>query len=266
MSLPIAAPLGVDLVRSSLSLCSGLRVHAVDVSDVLRLSSLRMRSGKATHIVTVNPEIDQLQLRDRAYAAIVNGSEIRTCDGVGVQMAARLRGALVPPRVTGVALTRSLVELSIGAGCSVMVIGAEEGVRRRFEGQLTQRGGKVIEGTSMLIADVAAAAAQLAPRIPDRCIVLVALGAPRQESLIHALRRSCTSAAIYIGVGGAIDYLTGATVYPPAVIRTLGLEWLFRLATAPRKRLRRQLASLPQFATREVLLALRSRLGQFISS
>jgi len=260
VSSAISMLTGLDLVRASFQLSSGLRVHTVSVDDVVRLSHLRMQAGIATHIVTVNPEIDQNLLRDPVYAAAVNSSDVRTCDGVGVQVAARMRGSLVPPRATGVALSSALIEASVVRGWQVMIIGAQESVRRDFEEQLVRSGVAVAPGSSARIDDPAQAAEVLAPVIPERCVVLVALGVPKQELLIRELRRRVPHAAIYVGVGGAIDYLAGKVVYPPVFLRRLGLEWLFRLVMEPRKRLKRQLTSLPVFAMRELALAVATRL------
>lgn len=253
-------PAGLDLVRASFQLSSGLRVHTVSVADVVRLSHLRMHAGVATHIVTVNPEIDQNMLRDPVYAEAVKNSDVRTCDGVGVQVAARMRGSLVPPRATGVALSSALIEASVARGWKVMIIGAQESVRRNFEERLVRSGVAVAPGSSAMIDVPAQTAETLAPAIPERCVVLVALGVPKQELLIRELRQRVPHAAIYVGVGGAIDYLSGVAVYPPALLRRLGLEWLFRLIREPRKRLKRQFTSLPLFALRELALAIATRL------
>ena len=260
MSPAISLLTGLDLVRASFRLSSGLRVHAVSVADVVRLSHLRMQAGIATHIVTVNPEIDQNLLRDPVYAAAVKDSDVRTCDGVGVQVAARMRGSLVPPRATGVALASALIEASVMRSWKVMIIGAQESVRQLYEDRLVRSGVAVVPGSSAMIEDSVQAAAAFAPAIPERCVVLVALGVPKQELLIRELRQRVPHAAIYVGVGGAIDYLAGEAVYPPAFLRRLGLEWLFRLIMEPRKRLKRQFTSLPLFALRELALAFATRL------
>jgi len=251
---------GFDLVRASFQLSSGLSVHTVSVADVVRLSHIRMQAGIATHIVTVNPEIDQNLMRDPVYAAAVKNSDVRTCDGVGVQVAARMRGSVVPPRATGVALASALIEASLVRGWKVMIIGAQESVRRHFEERLVRSGVVVVPGSSAVIDNPAQAAETLARAIPERCVVLVALGVPKQELLIRELRQRVPHAAIYVGVGGAIDYLAGEAVYPPAFLRRLGLEWLFRLIMEPRKRLKRQFTSLPMFALRELMLAIATRL------
>lgn len=241
-----------DLVCARVRLGSGFTVHAVSVPDLTRLLQLRMAAGRSTHVVTMNPEIDQAAVDDDSYARVVGESDVRTCDGVGIQIAARIRGGLVPPRATGVDLTEALVAAAAEHRLAVMAVGAQESVRTRFEKQLASRGITVTPGTST-IDSIPDAADRIAPRLQDRQIVLVALGAPKQELLIRELRRRSSAAAIYIGVGGTLDYLTGAVPRPAAWIRAMGIEWLYRLLLQPRRRLRRQLVSLPRFALRELL-------------
>src|SRR5260221_388506 len=59
-------------------------------------------------------------------------------------------------------------------------------------------------------------------------IVLVAYGAPAQEKWI-ARNLDVSGAAAAIGVGGTFDYLAGRVRRAPALVRRLGLEWLFRV-------------------------------------
>lgn len=79
---------------------------------------------------------------------------------------------------------------------------------------------------------------------PD--IVWVGLGSPRQEVWM-ATHRPRLGAAILIGVGAAFDLHGGAKPQAPAWMRARGLEWLFRLATEPRRLWRRYAVTVPLF-------------------
>ena len=68
--------------------------------------------------------------------------------------------------------------------------------------------------------------------------------------------RPLLNAPLLIGVGAAFDFLSGAKPQAPVWIQRIGLEWLFRLVSEPR-RLWRRYASYPLF----VLLALMQVLG-----
>jgi N-acetylglucosaminyldiphosphoundecaprenol N-acetyl-beta-D-mannosaminyltransferase len=85
-------------------------------------------------------------------------------------------------------------------------------------------------------------------------VVAVAYGAPGQILWIerNQQRLAEREVRLVVGVGGALDYLSGTATRPPNIIRRLGLEWLFRLLREP-WRWRRQRV-LPVFAAR-VLVA-----------
>lgn len=80
---------------------------------------------------------------------------------------------------------------------------------------------------------------------PD--VLLVALGAPRQDEWIAA-NRERLGVPVSIGVGGTLDVLSGRSARAPSFMRALGFEWLFRLAREPRRLWRRYvLGDLPAF-------------------
>jgi len=54
--------------------------------------------------------------------------------------------------------------------------------------------------------------------------------------------------AVMLGVGAAFDFLAGTKRQAPRWLMPLGLEWLFRLATEPRRLWRRYLKHNPRFA------------------
>jgi N-acetylglucosaminyldiphosphoundecaprenol N-acetyl-beta-D-mannosaminyltransferase len=82
-------------------------------------------------------------------------------------------------------------------------------------------------------------------------IVWIGLGAPRQE-LWMAENRPRLSAPLLVGVGAAFDFLAGVKPQAPRAIRAAGFEWLFRLASEPRRLWRRYALTVPRAA---VLLA-----------
>jgi len=86
-------------------------------------------------------------------------------------------------------------------------------------------------------------------------ILFVAFGAPKQEFWISE-NLPKIPVKIAIGVGGAFDYISGKIPRAPGFLRSLGLEWLFRLTVQP-WRIKRQL-SLFEF----VYLVLKEKISQ----
>jgi hypothetical protein len=71
------------------------------------------------------------------------------------------------------------------------------------------------------------------------------MGAPRQESFLLR-HRDHLGASVGLGVGGSFDVWAGVVKRAPVWTQRAKVEWLYRLATDPR-RMRRQTA-LPRFA------------------
>ncbi len=86
-------------------------------------------------------------------------------------------------------------------------------------------------------------------------ILFVGLGCPRQEMWIHSQRGHIP--AVMIGVGAAFDFHAGLKPQAPAWMQRMGLEWLFRLLTEPRRLWKRYLYHIPRF----IVLAIADLLG-----
>jgi N-acetylglucosaminyldiphosphoundecaprenol N-acetyl-beta-D-mannosaminyltransferase len=98
----------------------------------------------------------------------------------------------------------------------------------------------------VVAADAGDPGAETAERLraaaPDA--VFAAYGAGRQESFLAA-HLAAIGAGVGMGVGGALDFLSGRVRRAPGLVRRAGLEWAWRLVRQP-WRLRRQTA-LPLF-------------------
>ena len=88
-------------------------------------------------------------------------------------------------------------------------------------------------------------------------IVWVGLSTPKQERWMadHVGRMK---APVLIGVGAAFDFHAGLKAQAPRWIQQSGFEWLFRLATEPRRLWRRYLKNNPRFVWRVALQQLRA--------
>jgi N-acetylglucosaminyldiphosphoundecaprenol N-acetyl-beta-D-mannosaminyltransferase len=92
---------------------------------------------------------------------------------------------------------------------------------------------------------------------PD--VVWVGLGTPKQELWMHAHRGRLEAPAL-MGVGAAFDFLAGTKPQAPRWVRQNGLEWVFRLATEPRRLTGRYFTYLPAFVVAILGEVLRKRL------
>jgi N-acetylglucosaminyldiphosphoundecaprenol N-acetyl-beta-D-mannosaminyltransferase len=88
-------------------------------------------------------------------------------------------------------------------------------------------------------------------------ILFIGLGGTKQDLWMNDHRGRVP--AVMLGVGAAFDFLGGTKPQAPRWMQHSGLEWLFRLATEPRRLWRRHLRHNPRFAVRAVAQILRAR-------
>ena len=76
-------------------------------------------------------------------------------------------------------------------------------------------------------------------------ILFVGLNTPKQDWWMAEHRGRVQ--AVMLGVGAAFDFIAGTKPQAPRWMMRIGLEWLFRLATEPRRLWRRYLRHNPRF-------------------
>jgi N-acetylglucosaminyldiphosphoundecaprenol N-acetyl-beta-D-mannosaminyltransferase len=188
------------------------------------------------HVCTINPEFVMEARSNPTFRSVLTGADLCTPDGVGIILAGKLLGRPFKGRATGVALVHRLGVLSAKQGYSLYLLGAAPGVAEEAAAFLQAKyPGVRIAGTFAGSPDD-----KSWPDISDRLIatqpdvLLVAYGAPKQDTWIASHRDDLPgNIKVAMGVGGVFDYLSGKVQLAPAIIRRIGLEWLFRLIMQP---------------------------------
>ncbi len=214
------------------------------------------------HVVTPGPEFVMRAQRDHAFADVVRTAELSLPDGMGIVFAAKALGLPPLTRVTGVDLMDGVLRTAADRQWRVYLYGTlREGTIARAAAEATAkyRGLRIVGADSgfrrwMRVSDVVACWRIRRSRAD---VLFVALGAPEQDLWIARNRHRLGSVAAAAGIGGAVDYLSGALPRAPKPVRMLGLEWLMRLALQPRRRWRRIVTAVVKFPAAVVIEKLR---------
>jgi N-acetylglucosaminyldiphosphoundecaprenol N-acetyl-beta-D-mannosaminyltransferase len=221
-------------------------IHDVTMQETLQWIDRWVNLGGPHQIATVNPEFLMRAREHAAFRELLSKAALCIPDGIGILLAARLRGIRLRERVAGSDLVPNLAKAAAARGWRVFFLGAAPGVAERAAARLS------VEHPHLIVAGCYAGspAPEEEDEITDRIrrtdadIVLVAYGAPNQDLWLER-NLSATGASVGIGVGGSFDFIAGVSRRAPGWIQKLGLEWLHRLVLEP-WRWRRQLA-LPYF-------------------
>lgn len=225
----------------------GIRFDLVDYQVAwARIDSWR-QMGQRRYVTITNPHSVCLCRRDAEMALATAGAGLTLPDGVGVILGARVLGHENRGRVTGPTLMLRLCDWGRAHGYRHYFYGGQEGVAEALTQRLCERfPGLAIAGVycppfrALTTEEDEDIVRRINDTSPD--IVWVGLGAPKQEKWM-ASHVGRIHASAMIGVGAAFDFHSGRVKWAPAWIRTLGMEWAYRLAQDPKRMWRRNMDS-----------------------
>ena len=229
--------------------CAGVPITACSpreaADEVIRLATRGGDAGADVHLC--NAYTIALADKDPELRSLLGASTHNFPDGKSVVWANRILhpDACVPGvRVYGPDLFLEVVARGRAAGLSHYLLGSTPDVLRRLARELTLRcPGATVVGMSsppfrqLTESETAAQIRMLASSGAD--VVWLGLGTPKQDR--EAARLAAAVPAVFCAVGAAFDFVAGTKKQAPVWMQQRGLEWLFRLATEPRRLWRRYL-------------------------
>lgn len=205
-----------------------IRIFSLDLEPVswqsLQKSLTKALDTKAHfRIATVNPEYLLEAKKNARFRESLKQADIRLVDGFGITLLARLQGERLG-RLTGADLLPQLLAWAEEKGLPVVIFNHKQGLSSNIEIKQTLH-----ELYPLLHLEVEHDTYQL--KAISYKLVICTYGAPTQEFFLDGIMEP----GIKIGVGGALDFLTGKQKRAPKVLRSLGLEWLWRLIQQPKR-------------------------------
>lgn len=184
------------------------------------------------------------------FNVVVNGADLVVPDGKPLVWGLRALGAREARHVRGSDLLLHLCSRAEKEGVAIGLYGGTQESLTDFQRFLRE---------SFPVLRIAFAAsppfrpltpeetAQYAGDIMDSgaSILFVGIGCPKQEKWMAAHRGILP--CVMIGVGAAFDFFSGRKKHAPRWMQTAGLEWLFRLASDPKRLWKRYLKHNPRF-------------------
>jgi N-acetylglucosaminyldiphosphoundecaprenol N-acetyl-beta-D-mannosaminyltransferase len=190
------------------------------------------------------------------FQRIMNEADLVTPDGIPVVWGLRLLGHKDASRVYGPDLTPILLRMAAENSLPVGFYGGAPAVLKRLLEVVAERfpGLHVAYSFSPPFRPLTPEEDEQVTDAIDTAgvrILFIGLNTPKQDYWMAAHKGRVQ--AVMVGVGAAFDFLAGTKRQAPRWMMPLGLEWLFRLATEPRRLWKRYLKHNPRYV---VLLTL----------
>ena len=234
----------------------GVKLNNLNEVDVDKKINDCFLQNKSCFFATPNPEIILEAQKNEELFYILNKTDISFPDAFGLKLVGFLLGVNLK-RQTGADLTLKLLNLSKEKGYRVLFVIWENGLsskkdiekalEKKYPGLKyliikTNRKGKGIDWDKINYFK------------PD--IMLVGLGSPWQEKFCYLKKYKIPSLKISVGIGGALDFVSGKIKRAPLFLRKIGLEWLWRLIKQPKR--------LPRIYRATVVFTLKNLKSKFI--
>lgn len=218
----------------------GVTIDNLTMAEASARIAEMAQGATASQISFVNADCVNIAFQDGGYKSVLGQSQLVLADGIGVRVAGMVLNQNVRENINGTDMLPFLCEAAEKAGLSLYLLGGRDGIPQSAADWIAQRyphlriagarhGYFSNEEEPQVLAGIRDSGAD---------ILLVALGAPRQEKWIAA-NKNALGAKVAIGVGGLLDFYSGRIPRAPVWMRELGLEWFYRFWQEPRRMWRR---------------------------
>ena len=210
----------------------GIKVNIIEKYLLKKCLINFINSNKQHQIVTVNPEFIIISQKNKKFKKIINNSSLATIDGSGIIWALKFMKHKVSldDRITGVDLTKILINLSINNNYKILFCLNSKGLTN--DNDLFIKLKNKYKNLNFQIGDEKTALIKAKKFKPE--IILVGFGAPKQDLWINDNFKNIPKTKIAIGIGGTLDFLSEVIKRAPKFLKSLGLEWLWRLIQQPK--------------------------------
>ena len=210
---------------------------------------------------TINANAFNVSLQDEYFHTALLASDFLTADGVGVVWAARALGAKNVVKIAGFDLFSAAMEIADGQELVVGFLGSTPQILAKIKSKAeVEHPGAIVKVLSPPFVSKFsdAEAAQLIDQLGAVDILFIGMTAPKQEKFVHQVKQHIT-ARVVMSIGAVFDFYSGATKRPHPMLIRMGLEWLGRSISDPKRLGKRSLIAIPKFVFNCIKTAVTNR-------
>ena len=216
-------------------------IDNISISDLLN----DLDSG-----VVFTPNVDHLIKleKDYKFREVYTIADYKICDSQILLYAAKFLGTPIKEKISGSDFFPAFYNYHKNhQQIKIFLLGAQPGVAIQAQAQINAKVGRnmVVDAYSppLDFENDAAEQEQIIRKINSSgaTVLAVGLGAPKQENWISKYKHKLPKIKIFLAIGATIDFEAGNKKRSPKLVSKLGLEWLHRLISEPKRLWKRYL-------------------------
>lgn len=192
-----------------------------------------LKNNRKRFIVTVNPETLMISKKDNGLKTILDDNNISFVpDGIAVVKASKWLNMPVKERIAGIDIAQYLFDIANKNAYSMCLFGTKKEIIEALVNKVKKEypNIKLLGYSDGYVSNKDKVMKKIVKLKPDICIV--GLGIPKQEKLVYKYFDKFDK-GIFIGVGGALDVLSGYKKRAPKFFIKTNTEWLYRIICEP---------------------------------
>ena len=217
----------------------GVGINLPTMDEAVEQIARACKDRQSFTVFTMNLDHCVKLRKDDGFRGAYQRTRFVTADGFPIVALGRLLGHRLR-RTTGADMVDPLCAKAAEHGIPVFMMGTSDSVLRRASAILGRRHpGLAVRGTHAPSDDFDPHSSEAADviariRMSGARLCFVALGAPKQELFADRAAKELDGVG-FACIGGALDFIAGHQARAPVVLQKAGAEWLWRLATNPRR-------------------------------
>lgn len=232
---------------SSTTTILNIQIQALTLKELLE----QLKEG-----VLITPNVDHLVKlqKDKEFYNVYQLAEWIVCDSKILYLLSKFLKHPLPEAIPGSSFFTAFYEYhKNNPQCKIFLLGAAEGIAAKAMERINQKVGRnIIVG--------AHSPSYGFEKKPEECeelirivneseanVVLVGVGAPKQEKWIMKYRNRMPNVKIFMGLGATIDFEAGTLKRAPKFWQKIGMEWLYRCLKEPKRLFKRYFIDDMQF-------------------
>ncbi len=220
----------------------------ISINNISLLELLAELTEKGGLIVT--PNVDHLvKLQaDPEFLKVYNVADYVVCYSRILQYVLKLLGKLIKEKISGSDLFPAFYNYNQGnEDIKIFLLGGGSGVAEKAKNNINQKVGREMVITALSpsfgFEKDEVECQEIIKKINESGanVLVVGVGAPKQEKWILKYRKHLPSVKLFFPIGATIDFEAGYKGRSPQWVSNIGLEWLYRLLSEPKRLWKRYL-------------------------